>query len=102
MLPNIVFKEWMLEHVIHLQKDIFVQLLMVLWVIWKNMNDALWNNKVQNVQSLVIGGLERWKEYQEARRVQHKPQSPTKQHWQLNELEKWKLNVDGSFVSSTP
>lgn len=102
LLPNIVFKEWMFGQATHLQKDRFAQLLMVLCAIWKNRNDALWNNKTQSAQSLIIGAVEWWKEYQEVRRVQQKPKSPAKQHWQPDEFGKWKLNVDGSFVPSTP
>ncbi|XP_024178363.1 uncharacterized protein LOC112184337 [Rosa chinensis] len=44
LLPQIHFKEWMLEHALKLKMEDFEKLLMLIWGLWTNQNSKLWED----------------------------------------------------------
>ncbi|XP_062028881.1 uncharacterized protein LOC133744867 [Rosa rugosa] len=98
LLPNINFKEWMLDHALNLKQDVFAQLQMVLWALWKNRNNMLWQNTAQSAVELTISSLAWLEEYNQAHKVEQSSQQQRKRTWQPATQNRWKLNVDGSFL----
>ncbi|XP_061993589.1 uncharacterized protein LOC133711495 [Rosa rugosa] len=92
------FKDWLLECVMHLGLEVFAKLMMQLWMLWKNRNNLLWNNKSQNSQSLSLQALTWLEEFKKARSTHGAGQPPPKPTWQPAEDNNPQLNVDGAFV----
>ncbi|XP_062010405.1 uncharacterized protein LOC133726797 [Rosa rugosa] len=86
LLPNIDFREWMLDHALNLQQNMFEKLMMVLWSLWKNRNDKLWNDTCQPAHVLMnsaheLSSLAWIDEFCKARQVEKKPTVRAKTSW---------------------
>ncbi|XP_062014492.1 uncharacterized protein LOC133731031 [Rosa rugosa] len=100
ILPSLNFKEWMLERALSLTPDIFVKLLMIIWAIWKNRNNSLWNDTQQSAQDILLSSFTWLDEFQKARttnQLSHVKQQ--RQRWKPAENGAFKLNVDPAFLS---
>ncbi|XP_061994725.1 uncharacterized protein LOC133712604 [Rosa rugosa] len=98
ILPNMVFKEWMLELAIHLKKEVFERLLMGIWSLWKNKNEMLWENTSKPGSALFLSSMTWLDEYKQARTSPIAPQPKTKASWQPAQHGEVKINVDGAFL----
>ncbi|XP_061993825.1 uncharacterized protein LOC133711745 [Rosa rugosa] len=101
ILPRMDLKEWLLEQAVHLKKELFDKLLMVMWAIWRNRNNVLWNNTKQSADALVLSSLAWLDEFTKANRVAQLAPSKLQKTWRPPERGTWKLNVDGSFIPNT-
>ncbi|XP_062005870.1 uncharacterized protein LOC133723052 [Rosa rugosa] len=98
LLPNINFKEWMLERAMSLQPQIFAKLLMIIWAIWKNRNNMLWSGTQQTAQDLMLSCVTWLEDFQKARPGSLKPVKHTRQKWVPATNGCYKLNVDAAFM----
>ncbi|XP_062005887.1 uncharacterized protein LOC133723071 [Rosa rugosa] len=102
LLPSIDFKEWMLDHALHLKNEVFAKLLMVLHAIWKNRNDMFWRNTSQPASNLVFSSLAWLAEFAKGNLTENSKQPKSRPIWKPAARGQWKLNVDGSFVPQIP
>ncbi|KAM5577974.1 hypothetical protein ABKV19_008339 [Rosa sericea] len=101
ILPSLNFKEWMLECAHTLPPDIFAKLLMIIWAIWKNRNNFLWNGTEQSAQDILLSSFTWLDEFQKARNTsQPSPVKQQRQRWKPAENGAFKLNVDAAFLSN--
>ncbi|XP_024177653.1 uncharacterized protein LOC112183500 [Rosa chinensis] len=98
LLPSLEFKEWLLDHARNLPNDLFAKLLMILWALWKNRNNMLWNHTKQSAEELVLSSLAWLEEFGKANKINKTALSKPKQAWRPAGYGTWKLNVDGSFL----
>ncbi|KAM5555594.1 hypothetical protein ABKV19_023491, partial [Rosa sericea] len=99
---SLPWKEWLLERTTSLSSTLFDKLLILLWSIWRNQNDALWRNHSQNSSNLVVSSLAWYEEHMQAQKssnVTHVRQKASKR-WLAPEGDMLKLNVDGAFLPS--
>ncbi|XP_062013599.1 uncharacterized protein LOC133729988 [Rosa rugosa] len=101
MLPNIEFKEWMLEQALHLTKESFAKLLMILWALWQNRNNMLWNNVQKPANVLVLSSFAWLEDFTKAHKTDKLSHPKQKKTWTPAAAGQWKLNVDGSFLPSS-
>ncbi|XP_062021454.1 uncharacterized protein LOC133738034 [Rosa rugosa] len=95
LLPNPIFKEWMLEQALTLKADIFEKLLMIIWGLWKNRNLKFWEDKVQTAMDIMLACFTWLADFQRARSSSSVLTHKTIQKWQPATTSK--LNVDGAF-----
>ncbi|XP_061993484.1 uncharacterized protein LOC133711368 [Rosa rugosa] len=100
-MPQVEFKEWMLENALHLKKELFAKLLMILWALWKNKNNLLWNSTKQSADALVLSSLAWLEDFTKAQQVKKSSHSKLRKTWKPAESGVWKLNVDESFIPNT-
>lgn len=98
------FKEWMLAQAVFLSSENFARLMMFIWSFWKNRNDKLWNNVEKSPQVLISITMSWYEEFLQASHsatvVGNKATGVAK-YWSPPPLDVLKLNVDGSFLSSS-
>ncbi|XP_024171922.1 uncharacterized protein LOC112177915 [Rosa chinensis] len=96
ILPNIDFKEWMLEQSLNLNADVFAKLLMIMWSLWKSRNNKLWEGKVQSTNDILLGCFTWLEEFHKARMSTTLAALKTTKKWQAVAIPK--LNIDGAFI----
>ncbi|XP_061993936.1 uncharacterized protein LOC133711869 [Rosa rugosa] len=69
-------KEWLLERVLSLPSHVFDKLLIILWSIWKNRNDKLWNDKEKYNSMLIASAMAWYEEYLRATQSRDHSTSP--------------------------
>ncbi|XP_062019419.1 uncharacterized protein LOC133736001 [Rosa rugosa] len=97
-LPNMIFKEWMLENALLLKPEIFEKLLMLIWSLWKNRNTTLWENNPKPASILLCSSLAWLEDFQKARATSAAPKQVVKHHCQPAHGSRVKINVDGAFL----
>ncbi|KAM5552059.1 hypothetical protein ABKV19_026762 [Rosa sericea] len=98
LLPSINFKEWMLDHAMHLKPETFEKLLMIIWALWKNRNNMLWKQTSQSAQDILLSSLAWLEEFHAARKPVRQPKVMRQKRWKPTSNGRWKLNVDGAFL----
>ncbi|XP_024164491.1 uncharacterized protein LOC112171562 [Rosa chinensis] len=97
ILPNLDFKEWMLEKAMNLKLETFEKLLMIIWGLWKNRNTKLWEDSAQSSNDIMLGCLTWLEEFRQTRQVPATQIQNVAKNWKPAEIPK--LNVDGAFVT---
>ncbi|XP_062020933.1 uncharacterized protein LOC133737384 [Rosa rugosa] len=96
------FKNWLLERATSLSSDLFDKMLVLLWSLWKNRNDKLWNEKHKDGPILVATAMGWYEEYLQANvpsgLVPSTPMRPVAKSWCSPRPETVKLNIDGSYL----
>ncbi|XP_062014381.1 uncharacterized protein LOC133730890 [Rosa rugosa] len=98
LVPHVEFKDWLLDHALHLKKEVFAKLLMMLWALWKNRNNMLWNNTTHPADALVLSTLAWFDDFSRIHGADKPTHPKQKQFWKPAAPGTWKLNVDGSFL----
>ncbi|XP_024199854.1 uncharacterized protein LOC112203062 [Rosa chinensis] len=78
--------------------DLFAKLLMILWVVWKNRNSTLWQNKPQTAQDLLLGSFAWLDDFQRVHSGNKKPTAPKKKVWKPAKQSRLTLTVDAAFL----
>ncbi|XP_062028683.1 uncharacterized protein LOC133744623 [Rosa rugosa] len=91
------FKEWMLERAQHLKPETFEKLMMIIWALWKNRNNVLWEGKAQSVPDLVLSCFTWLTEFQKSRGTGTSTQRSVRPKWKPP-TQGFKLNVDAAFL----
>lgn len=84
--------------------DMFDKFLVLLWSIWLNSNDLLWNNKAMTHDQLVISSMAWYEEFTLANSQPSKSLKPAKKKnlpWKPPEGQTLKLNVDGAYLPAS-
>ncbi|XP_062014108.1 uncharacterized protein LOC133730558 [Rosa rugosa] len=97
ILPNLDFKEWMLERALTLKPEIFEKLLKIIWGLWKNRNNKLWEDNAQSPNDIMLGCLSWLNEFQQARKMPTARSQAGVHRWKPANI--LKLNADGAFAS---
>ncbi|XP_024199732.1 uncharacterized protein LOC112202908 [Rosa chinensis] len=102
--PSFMFKEWMLEQAISLSDENFAKLLMmILWGLWKNRNEKLWNDSAIATLAIVASTMAWFEEYSlinKATGSQASPRIKGNQPWRPPIAGMLKLNTDRAFLQS--
>ncbi|XP_062028495.1 uncharacterized protein LOC133744394 [Rosa rugosa] len=96
LLPNLNFKEWMLEQSLHLKAEVFEKLVMIIWGLWRNRNAKLWENKMQTVTDIKLGCFTWLEDFQKASKPALQTAMQTTKIWKPASA--LKLNVDGAYL----
>ncbi|XP_024196669.1 uncharacterized protein LOC112199909 [Rosa chinensis] len=101
-LSTLPWKEWLLERATTLPSALFDKLLILLWSLWRNRNDALWRNHSQTSSSLVAYSLAWYEEYLQSQKSFNPTWAPLKasKRWLAPDVDTLKMNVDGAFLPS--
>jgi hypothetical protein len=69
---------------------------LILWVVWRNRNDKVWNDVKESGRSLGIAVLQQWNSVQQHSHSTTQQQLPTSS-WQKPAINWYKCNVDAGF-----
>ncbi|XP_062014092.1 uncharacterized protein LOC133730534 [Rosa rugosa] len=100
---SFIFKEWLLDQSSTLSYENFSKLLMLLWVLWKNRNDKLWNDNAKNASTIVACTVAWYEEFLQANRdtiMVIDKRTKARAHWSPPMSGLLCMNVDGAYVSS--
>ncbi|XP_062028333.1 uncharacterized protein LOC133744209 [Rosa rugosa] len=97
LLPNMSFKEWMLERAQQLKPETLEKLIMVVWALWKNRNNVLWEGKVQTAHDLVLSCFTWLADFQKSRSRNPPTNRSVRAKWKPP-TSGFKLNVDAAFL----
>ncbi|XP_061990697.1 uncharacterized protein LOC133709102 [Rosa rugosa] len=100
LMLSMPFKEWMIEVALQLRPHVFEKLLMLIWSLWKNWNEALWENKSKPAAVLQCGAMAWLEDFHKARAPLNNMRNHVKQCWRPAEGNFVKLNVDGAYLPS--
>ncbi|GAU36575.1 hypothetical protein TSUD_362450 [Trifolium subterraneum] len=82
--------------------DIVGRVVMLLWCIWKNRNDKLWNDNVQTPRQIGRYAFDAWNDWYSVHKLQSNSESRTTEadlvRWEKPALGWVKCNVDVAFV----
>lgn len=95
---NQQFVFWLSNIVEHSPASVFELSLMVIWMLWKNRNDGLWNGKQLMPQDLLIR-TEGWlQEYHKCHKSGTKKSMKVQQKWRRPGVDWVKCNFDGAWI----
>ncbi|MCI01011.1 polynucleotidyl transferase ribonuclease H fold, partial [Trifolium medium] len=77
---------------------------MMVWVLWNNRNNKVWNESKEEGRSLGIKSRHLWEEWHSVQHCQHDSPSPVQQQqqhlaWQKPPMDWYKCNVDAGFYN---
>ncbi|XP_024178139.1 uncharacterized protein LOC112184080 [Rosa chinensis] len=97
LVPTMSFKEWMLERAQQLKLETLEKLMMVVWALWKNRNNGLWEGKVQTAHDLVLSCFTWLADFQKSRSKTPTTNRSMRAKWKPP-TSGFKLNVDAAFL----
>lgn len=93
------FKDWLLHAALQLKAWMFDKLLVLIWSVWKNQNDLLWQGKSQNAQSIMLEATTWLQEYQRVHKPEKLSGHSVRKRWSRPSGEHvYKINVDAAFL----
>ena len=99
LLPRINFKEWMLERALTMKQNIFEQLLMIIWSLWRNRNNKFWSGTQQTSIDVSLSSKAWLGEFQRARGPSKVTKQSKLKFWKPAMNGAFKLNVDAAFLA---
>ncbi|GAU28887.1 hypothetical protein TSUD_293390 [Trifolium subterraneum] len=98
--------EWnVLSIVLNESSDTVGRVAMLLWCIWQNRNDKLWNDNVQMPRQIGRHAFDAWNDWYSVHKLQSNNVSRTTEadvvRWEKSSLDWVKCNVDVAFVSGS-
>ncbi|XP_062021145.1 uncharacterized protein LOC133737643 [Rosa rugosa] len=99
ILPSLNFKEWMLERATSLKPELFAKLSMILWPLWRNRNNCLWNGSKQTAHDISLSSFAWLEDFQKARQSTTAGNNAQQEKvWEPAAYGALKLNVDAAFL----